>query len=196
VAQRKIAWTLTQDGFDRLLSALHADRQRAGDEYQHLRLALVKFFQWRDAPAPADHADEVIDRVIRRLQEGEVIADLRNYCYGVARRVLAELTKRPAPAAIELETLPQAAPADDGEAERALACLERCLQAMPQADHTLIVEYHRQTGIAGIRARGALAEARGIPVNALRIRAHRIRKRLEACVRSCAGQGRRGDRMK
>src|ERR1051326_5706272 len=63
---------LTQQAFDALLACLDSDRERAAEKYETLRLKLVKFFEWRAcAVAAQDLADEVINRVARRIDGGE-----------------------------------------------------------------------------------------------------------------------------
>jgi DNA-directed RNA polymerase specialized sigma24 family protein len=49
----------------------------------------------------------------------------------------------------------------------------------------LIVQYYQQNEQSRIEARRNLAAQLGIPPNALRIRAHRIRARLQGCVEDC-----------
>jgi DNA-directed RNA polymerase specialized sigma24 family protein len=66
--------------------------------------------------------------------------------------------------------------------ERRLDCLERCLAELSPADRELIDQYYRGETRAKIENRRRLAEERGIPLNALRIRMLRIREKLEACV--------------
>ena len=62
-------WTLSPQSFDLLLSALHADRDRAGEEYERLRRTLVTFFDWRGCAFPEELADETFNRAARRLEE-------------------------------------------------------------------------------------------------------------------------------
>ena len=50
-------------GFDRLLARLDPDPGRAAVEFERLRRTLVKFFDWRNAPAPEDAADETLERL-------------------------------------------------------------------------------------------------------------------------------------
>jgi hypothetical protein len=52
----------------------------------------------------------------------------------------------------------------------------------------LVLEYYRQERKAKIDHRKLLAAELGIAVNALRIRAHRIRRSLEQCVHTCLEQ--------
>lgn len=188
---RKIDWTLTQGAFDRFLHALDADRTAAGARYEHIRAALVKFFQWRGGLAPEEYADEVIDRVSRKLHDGETISDVRSYCYGVARKLLLERSREGVPDPIEADAL--AAPASEPAVDNDLQfdCLEGCVNGLSSAERNLIIEYHRERGLAKIRARQSLAEDLRIAQGTLRIQAHRIRIKLERCVTECvAGGGR------
>jgi DNA-directed RNA polymerase specialized sigma24 family protein len=184
--------------FELLLAALHPDRERAGEAYERIRRRLVKFFEWRGARLAEELGDETLDRVMKKLAEGEQIraADPLTYCYGVARNVLREHwdRERRAPESVDAEAIadgaPSAAAAD--EAERRFECLERCLGQAPPETRRLVVAYYQQQGLAKIRGRQALAAGLGIGVNALRLRLHRIRADLEACVRRClAGETKR-----
>src|SRR5437016_12714077 len=89
-AARKKDWTLTKEAFELLLDSLDANRERAGAKYENLRRKLIEFFEARGSYSPADHADETINRVARRIAEGEDIESLERYSYGVARLLLKE----------------------------------------------------------------------------------------------------------
>src|SRR5436309_10544001 len=85
---------LTRQAFDRLLACFDSDRDRAGEKYENLRCKLVKFFEWRAcAVAAEDLTDETINRIARRVDEGEIVRNLSNYAYGVARMVYLERMK-------------------------------------------------------------------------------------------------------
>jgi DNA-directed RNA polymerase specialized sigma24 family protein len=64
-------------------------------------------------------------------------------------------------------------------------CLERCLESLPAENRELILQYYLEEKRAKIDARKHLASQLGIPLNALRIRAHRIRGFLDQCVTGC-----------
>ena len=65
--------------------------------------------------------------------------------------------------------------------EARLNCLDGCVERLPVEHLSLIARYHEAEGSDKTR-RKALAESLGIPMNALRIRAFRIRAGLEGCV--------------
>src|SRR5881392_2187662 len=92
-ATARVKWTLTQEAFDKLLHALDGDRERAGNIYQETRSNLIRFFEWRGCPFPEDHADETINRVAKRILEGEKILNPAGYYLGVARMLLLEINK-------------------------------------------------------------------------------------------------------
>lgn len=187
VSTRKKGWALTQEAFDRLLARLDADRERAGEAYESVRHKLVKFFEWRGADSPEEQADETINRVARKVEEGEEIRNLGAYFLGVARLVLLEVFKEREGKRAALELLPEPEPAteEDERAAQRRTCFESCLQSLARESRELIIEYYSEEKSAKIELRRNLAERLGIPLNALRIRAHRIRSRLEECVREC-----------
>jgi DNA-directed RNA polymerase specialized sigma24 family protein len=184
---------LTREGFEKLLATLDSDPARAGEQYERLRGKLVRFFEWHQATAAEDMADEVFDRVGRRLAEGEVIraADPASYFFGVARNMLHEhwdARKREQRVLREVSTGRSAsAEAAEGsdETQEARDCLQRCLKGLTAERRHLIVAYYRGEGGVKIRARQRLAESLQLAPGVLRLRAFRIRETLERCVRAC-----------
>lgn len=176
-------WSLSGPAFEGLLRALSPDREEAGRAYERLRLKLVKYFDWRGCRPAEDHADEVLNRVARRLEEGIAVENMGSYVYGVARFVRSEAIKKE-----ERERTARAgevATVADESTERVADCLESCLAGLAPRSRDLIVAYYQERGAAQQEARRALAGRLGLPLNALRIRAHRIRAVLKACVARC-----------
>jgi len=188
---------MSSPAFEQLLAALDPDRERAGAQYRDLHHRLVKFFEWEHSGPADQHADEVIDRVVRKIGQGERIADLRAYAHGVAKLLLHEGWKRAAreeEARSQMLRLVKPAPGDSLEtleerdtAERQQDCLDRCLQGLTPKNREIILGYYAGEGHSKIEGRRRLAERLGSDLNALRVRAHRIRVQLEECVWKCVG---------
>lgn len=180
------ATTETPSGFDRLLAALDADRDRAAGKFLVLRRKLLKYFAWNRAPFPEDLADETLDRVARRLAEGETIrqADPASYVHGVARNVLRESWTRARIAPIPEGAL-DASPESGLSAERRSRCLDRCLERLPEDSRRLVLGYYQEQGAAKIALRRQLAEDLGVSGGTLRLRLHRLRVELQGCVGNC-----------
>jgi len=183
------AWVLTQNAFDNLLVCLDPVRDRAAEKYETLRRKLVKFFQWRGSLAAEDDADEALNRVARRLQEGEQIRDICSYVNGVARLLALESMKHHEQERLALERRPPTSTSENREeSARQLECLDSCLERFPAETRVLITEYYQHEKHRKIEQRKALAARLGIPPNALRIRLHRLRATLEQCVADCVKQ--------
>jgi RNA polymerase sigma factor (sigma-70 family) len=188
-ASRKGEWVLTQAAFDKLLALLDADRERAGERYEVVRQKLVKFFEWRGSRSPEDHADQTINRVTRKIDEGEEIENIQAYFYAVARLLFMETLKEQKRAQTAIDQLPSPIQvSDDKGPEFQHECFEKCLGNLPPESRELIIGYYQQEKRAKIDRRKELAARLGIPLNALRIRAHRIRAKLEECVGNCVKQ--------
>ena len=199
MAHQKKDWILTRDAFDKLLASLDANRESAAEKYEDLRRTLVTYFEFRDVPAPEELVDETLDRVARRLTEGQEVyaTNPASYFYAVARNVWREYLAGPNKRVSSLDELPPgSAGAEDpfetrernaerAEREKRMTCLERCLRALPPDVRDLITDYYQGEKGLKIRGRKAIAERLGIPLNALRIRACRHRAKLEECVRAC-----------
>src|SRR6185503_11070489 len=81
---------LTADRFSKLLAGLGADRGQAGDKYEELRRMLIRFFECRDATFAEEHADEALNRLAKKIEEGVAINNVGSYCHGIARLVFHE----------------------------------------------------------------------------------------------------------
>lgn len=180
-------WELTRTAFDGLLARLDADPAAAGEKYEHLRRALLRFFSWHQTLEAEASVDETLDRIARRLAAGETIDDVPAFAYGVARLVRLERQRQSAamPTTTDeglvshaVEHLPDAVEARD-------ACLQRCLGEIQAKDRDLIVSYYVGTGRERIDGRAKLAATLGLTENALRHRAQRLRNRLRVCAAQC-----------
>src|SRR5947209_14193773 len=159
-----MAAALTSEAFTKLLARLDPDRGRAGEKYEDLRRTLIKFFEWRGTPFPEEHADETLNRVARKLDEGVEVKNVGGYCYEVARRVCLEVRKGNDSRRDPLETVPHntaSADAADSALERELLldCLEKCLCRLPDESRALIVEYYQVEKLVRIGRLKYLAEA-------------------------------------
>ena len=181
-------WTLTQEAFDKLLIALGGDRESGSEKYLEIRNNLTRFFEWRGCSFPEDHADETINRIAKKVAEGEEILNPSGYAMGVARLLFLEIIKSQQREQSALNEMGTASgevyvEADDGEVR--LECLQNCLQTLSPDNRELILQYYQGEKSEKIRNRKKLLEQLGIPVNTLRMRALRLREKLQGCVEQC-----------
>lgn len=182
--------TLTQEGFDNLLTWLHPDREQAAKKYEEIRDNLIKIFSWRGYPDAEDLADEVVNRVVSKVKSlaDEFVGDPALYFYGVAKNVLRECERRERHKSLTPEmNLPAPPPPSDEPDTGALLreCLRRCLQELNPEDRQLILSYYQKSKQAKIDDRKAIAEQLGVGTNALRVRVCRIRAGLKTCANRC-----------
>lgn len=173
-------WSPTQGDFERLLDWLGPSREEAGLKYEDIRRRLIKIFTSRGSYEPEELADETINRVTKKVVglTATYSGDPALYFYGVANRVHQESLRK------RTRTIPpQPAPPDGFEQE--YECLELCMAKLDAESRELVLQYYQGEKGAKIEHRRALAERLGIAVNALRIRAHRVRNTLRDCVRDC-----------
>src|SRR5262249_44156616 len=148
---------------------------------------------------PYDDTDQTINRVARRLNEGQAItaSNPASYFYAVARNLWRERPAGPFTETAVDGNLPPEAGADPTPPplperggggrtpERRLACLEKCLQRLSTKEHELIITYYQGEGRAKIEARRRLANHLAISAGTLRLKACRIRSKLENGVNRC-----------
>jgi DNA-directed RNA polymerase specialized sigma24 family protein len=184
-------WTLTQQAFDKLLVHFSPNREEAGQQYESVHLKLVRYFQKQSIDSAENRADVVMNRVARRIDEGIQIDNVPAYAFRVAYLVFLEALKEPAHAEIDAATGPaiQIQPEfEDPEQDPRLHCFDLCLEKLSGEQRGLILHYYREEGQSKIQLRKRLADRLKISLDALRIRAHRIRKSLEECITKCLGQ--------
>lgn len=188
-----MSWALTEEAFAKLINRLDADRERAGEKYEDLRRALLRFFEWRGASFPEERADETLNRVARKLDEGLNIAEIGQYTMGIARLVLLETFKSRDRLRAPIEDLPPETAVPDThdetlEKECYLNCLESCLQTLPAENRELIIGYYQDDHRDRINARVTLAQRLGLRRDALANRAQRLRDKLEDCIERCVAK--------
>lgn len=192
----KTIWTVTPEAFDSLLYSLDPDRDRAGRVYENIRRKLLEFFEARGSAVPDEHADETLDRVMRRMTEGEKIENPAGYCYGVAKFVWIEASRKLAKQPIDLDEN-AVFPIAENESmllardavENRLDCLEKCLDHLASETREFIIEYYREEEYVKIEQRKLLAERLNTTINALRLRASRLRRELAKCTQVCLDGG-------
>lgn len=191
-ATSKKDWILTEEAFERLLELLDQNRDQAGQKYESIRRKLTEFFEARGSESPNERADETINRVARKIVEGEQIQNIIKYFYGVARLLWLETLRARDKSAIPLDLAPSlVAPnyeerqRDHQVQEQRFTCFETCLSELPAAQRALIVDYYREEAGIKLEHRKQQAEALKMSLNALRLRACRIRTELAACIDSC-----------
>lgn len=195
--RRRPKWALSHEAFDRLLLVLDPDRVRAGEQYERIRQKLTYLFECRGCHSPSDLVDETFDRGARKILElkEEQIRDAASFLCGIAHNMLKEHWRDPWTRRVALDQLPPArepaevekAPSDAEWRDRIRECLARCIERLAPHDRALIGGYYQGEKRAKKDARRRLAEELAITMNALALRAHRIRLALEACVNECLG---------
>ena len=186
---------LQAQAFRRLLAWLDQGVETNGQSYLVIRERLLSYFDRKNCLNADELADETLNRVARRLEEegGNIETEApARYCYIVARFIFMEHlreTKRVDHALGQMQRLASNNDSlmNEAAAEKELRhkCLDRCIGKLDPASRDVITKYYIGKERVKIENRRSLANSLGISVNALSIRACRIRDKLEKCVREC-----------
>lgn len=182
-------WQPSAEEFNLFLRWLDPDADKAARRYEDMRRNLIQIFTRRNCHVAEDLADKTFNRVMRRLPKmiDTYVGEPARYITVVARNLYFEYAEQIS----HQEPLPEtdhtrlAAATHDNEKERQFACLEHCLDRLSADNRRLVLEYYYESKRAKIDNRRLIAERLGIAINALRIRAHRIRNTLEQCLAEC-----------
>jgi len=172
---------LQKTDFDRLLAWLDPNPDRAGELYEKIRWRLIAILASRGCRTPEDLADEIIDRVARRVADIEAtyVGDKSLYFLGVMNNVHHEYLKRPRLS--ELSLTPHESPVN----EQTYVCLDRCVTKLTPHAREIIEQYYVADKRAKINLRKRIYAALGISNINLRLRALRIRAKLQICIERC-----------
>ena len=151
-----------------------------------MRRNLTHLFEWRGCHAPEDYADETINRCARKIEQGEEIRDLATYSIGVARMLLREMSRDRSQKARSLDETaePRVLPEMSSDVDHRAEALRQSLQELSQDDRFLILNYYEGVKSDKIKTRKMLSERFGIGPSTLRMRALRIREKLQLCTQT------------
>lgn len=184
---------LSPKAFQLLLERLDPDGSKAAEQYEMLHLKLTKTVAWKGCPDTDAEmlADETLDRIATRIEDGEVIENLNAYACQVLRYVWLEYSRKRIEETARDE-LPEIAVSPDtsflDEPSVRLNCLRKCMnEVVPDdADRSLIVGYYdAEGGRKNKDQRRDVAAKLGLTMNTLKVKACRLRARLEKCINEC-----------
>ncbi len=178
------------ESFDEILDWLNPDRDVAGSIYVQLRENLTKLFTWHHCPDPEGATDEVIDRVAKKIHvlKDSYVGKPQSYFFGVAHNLIKEIQKKIKMQVSLQDTEPASDPRSELQQETARMredCLHSCLQKLSKDERELILTYYAKKGQAKIEHRIEIARRLGISMETLRVKAYRIRMKLEKCIERC-----------
>ena len=157
-----------------------SDSETAGREYERLRTGLSNYFRLKGLSRCFDLADLTLDRVANALAAKEVL-DLDAFCFGVARLICMEQYRAENREQMANERFASSAGQHHDEDKYEL--MRECLQTLAADDQELLREYYTDLSP---RARSAnrekLAQQAGMSIDHLRLRIHRLRRKLENCL--------------
>ena len=171
--------------FEKLLCWLSPDRGMAIEKYTAIRKKIIRYFVRKAVGDPDELFDQTTDRVIRLVDSDREYPVPDALFYRVAELVWREYYRKVRPVPLEVD-LPDPAPPDTDK-EVLAQCLDQCLTDLPVPDRDLISEWHQYTGRLKIQTRKQLALKYG-GQNAVRIRVHRIGRRVRICIEKCVSQ--------
>lgn len=178
-----MAQNINPDAFKKFLSLLDPNEETAGLKYETVRRRLIKFFENRSCHIAEEMADETIDRAMRKIHEMEkYVGDPLPYCFGVAKNVFLEVTKRP-----EFRELTEIAATIKEELEKVdtseIERLQKCLKTLKPEDRDLVQRYYNTNKKKKTKiVRKEIEIELNIPNNVLRARIHRIKASLFKCM--------------
>lgn len=185
-------WLISENAFGALLKWLDTEKKSDGECYLEIHERLVNYFDRKNCQNPDELADETLNRVARRLEEeGKLESQTpAKYCYITAKFVFLENLRNKDKHNVSIdETVENKLFSktfdDKTEKEKRLNCLEICAETLDFVNREIIFGYYYGEERIKIENRRKLASKFELSINALSIRACRIREKLHICVVKC-----------
>ena len=176
----------TPEEFEMFLAWLDSNRDEAACKYNRIKLRLVQLFVSRGCIDAEALCDEVLNRVMVRIVEvKEKYGDALRCCVGFVEFIYQEY-RREQLKKQKLQPPPDPPTKDEQDRrEREDECLSECLGELPKRERDLVERYFQGEKRAKISGRQKLAAEWTLTGNALRIKAHRLRRKVLLCLKMC-----------
>jgi hypothetical protein len=191
-AKLKKNWIISESAFQRLLEWIDGGNESEGKRYLEITNRLVNYFDRKNCLNPNELADETLNRVARRLEEeGNIDSETpEKFCYITAKFVFMESLRNKERQNIQLDEVIENKLVinsydDKGIMEQRLNCLETCTNNFDNSNREIIFSYYYGEERIKIENRRNLAKKFELSVNALSIKACRLREKLHICVNKC-----------
>jgi DNA-directed RNA polymerase specialized sigma24 family protein len=177
----------TPEEFARMLDWLNPDPDRAAEKFLEIRSKVIKILVRRQCYEAEDLWDETSNRVSHLAQSvaDTYVGDPAIYFYGVAKLVHLEWLKDEKRKKGKPDDGPSPPSRTSDDKELIHACLDKCLKELDDDDRELILKYYEKDKSEKIEQRKELARSRGITLNTLIMRVHRINGELRKCIEAC-----------
>jgi len=194
----KKEWTLTAEAFEVLLKSLDENIEKASTIYEEIRKRLIRHFRTNQSLIAEEQADEVFNRIARKIFEEDFMLDKENpypYFHGIARFILLEYQREKRRKMLGLDELnvseePMFDPAEafkiiDEKMRTAqgLEILKQCREKLSGRDNIMLDKYDVIAGKDKKMLREQLAANYDKTLNALKISINRIRNKLIICAK-------------
>ena len=174
----------TREELEKLLAWFDSDRENAAVKFQSINARLIRVFASRGCVDADSLGDEVMNRVAVRIDTVIVkYPDPAHCCLAFIDNVYREWYRDQCRKA---NAKPPPGPRPVEELEKEDECLKQCLQTVSKPDRNLFERYFQSE--KRIETRKKLASELALTMNALRIRAHKIRKTLRQCLVECLSE--------
>jgi DNA-directed RNA polymerase specialized sigma24 family protein len=187
-------WVLNAEALEKLLNSLDGNPENASLIYEDIRKRLIRQFRASQSQIAEEQADEVFNRIARKIHEEDFLLDKNNpypYFHQTARYILLEQQRQARRKILGLEDLtvseepfynPEEILARFAERlrdEAGLQSLRECRENLSAKEINLLDSYDTLKGTQ----RQQLAKETGKTINALKISINRIRKKLIDCAK-------------
>jgi len=179
--------TANRTDFDELLVWIAQTGDSPGEAYERLRIRLIKILSSRGCYNADELTDETIDRVTKKVRSVAKTyeGDPRLYFYAVAKNVFREHLRKPKPDELPMHLVVKETTSEELEARD--RCLSSCMGKLSEGQRDFILEYYSGDRSVKIQNRQKIMERLDISPQTLRVRAFRIRSKLQDCVKGCVG---------
>jgi DNA-directed RNA polymerase specialized sigma subunit len=176
----------TPEEFEKLLLWLDPDRDQAARKLLLIQARMTKILISRGCVDAEMVSDEVTNRIAVRIDKVKESYPEQTRCFiGFLDKVYQEYIRDYWK---EHGVEPPPPPRSSEVLEQEDRCLKKCLAQLPSKERNIVERYFGDDGPKRREERKKLIIELNMTPNALRIQAHRLRKKTLKCLRGCLGE--------
>ncbi len=181
---------ITKSSYTNMLNWLDEDSKIAAEKYRVIRLRMVKILDYRGCLESEELADETIERVAGKTIEviETYIGNPEKYFFGVMNNVYREYLKKPKLQELPETIIQEAVTTDDEDFQIQYQCLKKCLNKLSAKNKNFILQYYEGEKFHKIQNRKNLADELDANAGVIRVKAFRLRLKLQKCVLKCVAE--------
>lgn len=173
------------ESINKLWAYCSPEHETAGEMYNEIKSALIRFFELKGDSDPISAADQTMDRAALKLSQNIQVENLQSYCFGIARFIFLERLKSVKKSKAAAEEFYKSTESFPNAEENNHSFFRECFDSLNETEKNLLTNYFADLPFSKLdEYRRQMCIEKNLSLNNLRIKIFRLRRRLEDCLKN------------